>query len=117
MIASSSSSALWIHPAEPFHLAESSTQHAASVAPRASRQYDSIDEDAGFPLATIATRESRHTDRFTVDMEGDLPPGYVEKDDSLPIYTPTYEPETLPMYLFKFGFRKCSSTLHRPTMK
>ncbi|KAJ3515796.1 hypothetical protein NMY22_g14355 [Coprinellus aureogranulatus] len=34
-------------------------------------------------------------------------PEYAEEDSSLPGYTATYEPPTLAMYLFKFGFSTC----------
>ncbi|TEB26418.1 hypothetical protein FA13DRAFT_1599009, partial [Coprinellus micaceus] len=72
----------------------------ASVAPQEPHRCDPLDKFFGYRLAT---HESRH-DRSSVAQAEEALPAYVEKDYSLPAYTATYEPATLAMYLFKFGF-------------
>ncbi|KAL1705143.1 hypothetical protein EV121DRAFT_279846 [Schizophyllum commune] len=61
-----------------------------------------MDSFFGYALSGAApTHTSRHDRRLSADVEA--PPAY-EEDPSPPKYTKKYEPTTLAMFLFKFGF-------------
>lgn len=57
---------------------------------------------------SVATSESRHDRRPFAKSTFEHPPPYSKSHrDIVPSYTTTYEPATLAMYLFRFGFCAC----------
>ncbi|TRM64420.1 hypothetical protein BD626DRAFT_491755 [Schizophyllum amplum] len=58
-----------------------------------------MDSFFGYALTAAPTHTSRHDRRLSAE----APPAY-EEDPSPPEYTAKYEPTTLAMFLFKFGF-------------
>ncbi|KAL1739102.1 hypothetical protein HDZ31DRAFT_69291 [Schizophyllum fasciatum] len=68
----------------------------------AALEMNPMDSFFGYALSGAApTHTSRHDRRLSADAEA--PPAY-EEDPSPPDYTAKYEPTTLAMFLFKFGF-------------
>ncbi|KAF9445990.1 hypothetical protein P691DRAFT_777171 [Macrolepiota fuliginosa MF-IS2] len=60
----------------------------------------------GYTFTASPNTDSRHDRRLSVTSEAQtLPPAYSESHkDVVPEYSATYEPATLAMYLFRFGF-------------
>lgn len=67
----------------------------------------------GYTFTTsAATSQSRHDRRPSTGSSLEFPPCYSESHhDIVPSYTASYEPATLAMYLFRFGFCESSPSL------
>ncbi|KAL1726069.1 hypothetical protein EV714DRAFT_239593 [Schizophyllum commune] len=98
--AASTSSAAIVPPPRASSLPAPAT--AVTHDAHAALEMNPMDSFFGYALSGAApTHTSRHDRRLSADVEA--PPAY-EEDPSPPEYTKKYEPTTLAMFLFKFGF-------------
>ena len=98
--AASTSSAAIVPPPRTSSLPAPAT--AVTHDAHAALEMNPMDSFFGYAINGAApTHTSRHDRRLSADVEA--PPAY-EEDPSPPEYTKKYEPTTLAMFLFKFGF-------------